>query len=318
MSYAEWRRGDRSSFLGSVQVACTIFFQTSSSLLGSSAIKLRERARSGHAFALDDLTIRLTVDVILKVIMYVPPDLPCTPHAKHKSSGADLDHQNSDNIIATALAHITKWHSFGDPRVLAHPLRPLVQGYYGRLFNKWIHQALHEKFAEMKRSKQEPSSRSKRAKFIIIIQEAYLETKKEEIPEATKLDNHFTEYLTYQLRLFLFAGTHTTSSSIAYVYHLLSKHPEALAQVRQEHDRSSGPDPSAVAQLLCEQPALLNQCPYTMAVIKETLRLYPPAGTMRQRCNGQSLTDRHGNEYPLMDDISVTVLHQESHHNPRV
>ncbi|RAL03377.1 uncharacterized protein BO80DRAFT_443047 [Aspergillus ibericus CBS 121593] len=171
----------------------------------------------------------------------------------------------------------------------------------------------------MEQAELEPSSRSKRAKSIITLAfEAYLETQEEEIPKAAKLDGHFAECLTYQLRLFLFAGTDTTSSSTTYVYHLLSKHLEALAHVRQEHDRIFGPDPSAVAQLLCEQPALLNQCSYTMAVIKDTFRLYPPAGTMRQGCDCLSRTDRRGNEYPLMDDISVTVLQQPTRRNARV
>lgn len=89
--------------------------------------------------------------------------------------------------------------------------------------------------------------------------EADLEARKEEIPEVTNLDDHFAEYLTHQLRLCLFAGTDAPSSSITYVYHLLSKHPVALAQVQQEHDRIFGPDLSAVAQLLCEQAALLKQ-----------------------------------------------------------
>ncbi|OJJ75754.1 hypothetical protein ASPBRDRAFT_118283 [Aspergillus brasiliensis CBS 101740] len=263
--------------------------------------KLHEKARAGQMFALDDLTTRLTMDVILKVTL-----------------DADLDHQNSDNIIATALGQITKWHSFWDPRVRAHPLRPFVQGYYGRVVNKCIRRALNERFSEMKQAKRDVSH-PKRAKSILTLAlEAYLESKNEEITEATELDDRFAEYVTYQIRLFLFAGTDTTSSSIAYVYHLLSKHPEALAQVQQEHDRIFGSDPSAAGELLREQPSLLNQCSYTMAVIKETLRLYSPAGTMRQGSDGLSLTDRHGNQYPLADDISVTILHQATHLNPRV
>ncbi|KAI2874012.1 hypothetical protein CBS76997_239 [Aspergillus niger] len=264
--------------------------------------KLREKADSGEMFALDDLTTRLTMDVILKVTL-----------------DADVDHQNSDNVIATALGQITKWHSFWDPRVRANPLRPLIQGYYGRVADKWIRKALNDRFSEIKHVKRDVSTRSKRAKSILTLAlEAYLENKNEEISEATELDDDFTKNVTYQIRLFLFAGTDTTSSSIAYVYHLLSKHPEALTQVREEHDRIFGPDPSAAVQLLCEQPSLLNKCPYTMAVIKETLRLYTPASTMRQGIDGLSLTDRHGNRYPLADDLSVSVLHQAVHLNPRV
>ncbi|PWY92219.1 cytochrome P450 [Aspergillus heteromorphus CBS 117.55] len=261
--------------------------------------KLHEKASSGQLFCLDDLTTRLTMDVILKVTL-----------------DADLDHQNSDNLLATALGHITRWHSFWDPRVRANPIRPIVQWYYGRVMNKSIREELDRRFSEMKKG---VHAGPKRAKSIIALAlEAYLETKNEKISEATKLDDHFAEYVTYQIRLFLFAGNDTTSSSIVYVYHLLSKHPEALTQVRQEHDAVLGDNPSAASQLLRERPALLNQCAYTMAVIKETLRLYPPAGTMRQGRDGLSLTDRHGNMYPLADDLSITILHPSIQQNPRV
>ncbi|PYH90485.1 cytochrome P450 [Aspergillus ellipticus CBS 707.79] len=261
--------------------------------------KLREKAKAGHLFCLDDLTTRLTMDVILKVTL-----------------DARMDHQNSDNPLATALGHITRWHSFWDPRVRANPIRPLVQWYYGRVMNKCIRAELERRFSEMQ---QGGISGSKRAKSIIALAlEAYLGDKNEKITNTTNLDAHFAEYVTYQIRLFLFAGNDTTSSSIVYVYHLLSQHPDALTGVRQEHDQIFGNDPTVAAQRLRDQPALLNQCAYTMAVIKETLRLYPPAGTMRQGRDGLSLTDRHGNTYPLADDISITILHQPIQQNQRI
>ena len=45
-----------------------------------------------------------------------------------------------------------------------------------------------------------------------------------------------------------------------------------------EHDHVFGKDPAAAAQLLREDPNLLNSIPYTLAVVKEVLRLWPPTG----------------------------------------
>jgi hypothetical protein len=51
--------------------------------------------------------------------------------------------------------------------------------------------------------------------------------------------------------------------------------------IRQEHTNVFGPDLNAVATTLLEKPHLVNQLPITIAAIKETLRLYPPAGALR-------------------------------------
>jgi cytochrome P450 len=51
--------------------------------------------------------------------------------------------------------------------------------------------------------------------------------------------------------------------------------------VRQEHTDVFGPDLETVPANLLEKPYLVNQLPVTIAVIKETLRLYPPAGALR-------------------------------------
>ncbi len=66
--------------------------------------------------------------------------------------------------------------------------------------------------------------------------------------------------------LFL-AGHETTSHALTWTWMLLSQHPEAEARVHAEVD-ALGRDPTAA-----DVPAL----PFTEAVIKEALRLYPPA-----------------------------------------
>ena len=187
--------------------------------------------------------------------------------------------------------------------------------------NNYIRNELNKRFAELKQEKlgNEKLEKSKRAKSVIALAlESYVdENKDKDLMQMSELEEHFAQYATYQIRLFLFAGNDTTSSSIVYVYHLLSKHPDTLAKLRQEHEEVFGNDPSHAAFLLKEKPAVLNQCKYTLAVIKETLRLYSPAATMRAGRPGISVTDRHGNTYP-MDHVGATILHPAVHSNPRV
>lgn len=87
------------------------------------------------------------------------------------------------------------------------------------------------------------------------------------------------------LRVFLFAGHDTTSILMQWALYELSKSPRQRAALFAELDRlfSTDADPRAVsAKLLAPGGAeLLSQMIYTSAIIKETLRLHPPAGSAR-------------------------------------
>ncbi|EPE32645.1 Cytochrome P450 [Glarea lozoyensis ATCC 20868] len=269
--------------------------------------KLKENAGRGMLL-LDGLTTRLTMDVIIKLTL-----------------DADLDYQRSENALATSLGYITRWHSFWDPRILMHPLRPFIQKYHGRVMDNYIQNELDQRFSEIRARFNDPDAEQSNAtkSVITLAIESYIqENKSNDLMQKPKLDSHFAKYATHQIRLFLFAGNDTTSSTIVYVYHLLSQHPEALKSLRKEHDDVFGTDIfgtdiNQTAKLLREQPTLLNKCPFTLAVIKETLRLCPPAATMRAGQPGVKVTDRHGNCYP-MDYVGATLLHPAIHRNPRV
>jgi cytochrome P450 len=84
------------------------------------------------------------------------------------------------------------------------------------------------------------------------------------------------------LKLFLFAGHDTTSSTICWMFKLLQDNPDCLSKLRTEHDRFLGKDPSQAAKVLRESPQLLSNLTYTHGVVKETLRFYPLASTVRQ------------------------------------
>lgn len=96
-----------------------------------------------------------------------------------------------------------------------------------------------------------------------------------------------------QLSSFLFAGHDTTSTTIAWIFYELSRTPHALRAVRAELDDILGPDssPAAVAARLLvpggEQ--LVHRMSYASAVIKETLRLWPPGATARMAKPGDGL-----------------------------
>lgn len=131
----------------------------------------------------------------------------------------------------------------------------------------------------------------------------------------------FIESVVKNVKIFLFAGHDTTASTLAYCYYMLSLHPDILAKIRAEHDEVLGPDPAVAADRFLADPTLTNKLPYTHAVIKEILRIWPPVGgTIRQGTKGFFLTNpRTGTRYPTEDFMvhsTVTTLHRDPHYFP--
>lgn len=85
-----------------------------------------------------------------------------------------------------------------------------------------------------------------------------------------------------QLRSFVFAGFDTTSTVLQWVFYYLSlpQNKQYLDLLFEEHDSILGPanDYNQVESVLSKLPSM----PITEAVIKECLRLQPPAGAARQ------------------------------------
>jgi cytochrome P450 len=112
----------------------------------------------------------------------------------------------------------------------------------------------------------------------------------QEVKTSATTNAAFVESAIAQLKMFMFAGHDTTASLLCFAYHLLSTNPEKLATLRAEHDTILGTEAFAAKDIISESPYLLNQMNYTTAVIKETLRLFPPVGTARRGKPGFFLT----------------------------
>lgn len=137
--------------------------------------------------------------------------------------------------------------------------------------------------------------------------------------KTPRLDARFMDIAIAQLKIFIFAGHDTTASTLAFAYSLLYKDDAVLGKVRAEHDQLLGSDPSQALARLTENPNLLNQMPYTAAVVKETLRLYPPAATVREGDLVLTHPDT-GKVYPLTGFMSFStswVTHRLAKYFPR-
>ncbi|KAE9967037.1 hypothetical protein EG327_011641 [Venturia inaequalis] len=228
--------------------------------------------------------------------------------------GHDLQSQSRYNDMADAIISQLRWLLVEGfmPFAGLNFVRPLVHWYNASRMERYLRKVQTEKKTTMDndhciidRAIAKVKHREGRDKF------AHLGGR-----------SHFDKVIRSQMRFFLLAGYDTTGSTITYALHLLSQHPKDLARVREEHDQVLGRDLTLAAQRLREDPHMINRVPYTTAVIKETLRLYPPASTIRHGREGFYLYEREKQgpgqmaKYPTAG-FMVFGNHHGLHHNPR-
>jgi len=103
----------------------------------------------------------------------------------------------------------------------------------------------------------------------------------------------------------LLAGHETTALALTYTLYLLAQHPQVAAQVRAELDQQlAGSPPSA---------ASLPKLKYLAAVVRESLRLYPPAFAFgREAIEGFELAG-----YPIDKGAQLMFSPYVAHRDPR-
>lgn len=127
------------------------------------------------------------------------------------------------------------------------------------------------------------SSANQKKKTILDLAMKYVATNTDNAHKSSqsKPDAEFIQRVIANLKAFIFAGHDTTSATICFMVKLLQDHPSCLEKLRAEHDFVLGPDTEQVTGILTASPHVLNALPYTLGVIKETLRLHPLAATVR-------------------------------------
>ena len=257
---------------------------------------LADYAMKGTIFQLEDAATRLTVDIIGNVVLDMP-----------------LQTQVSENELLKALRDQLKWMPLPNDINLFRKYNPMKFITYrnnARIMNRYLDKLLEQRFAARR---QEKAKSTKRAKPIIdLALDTYLSETHQN--ETSTLPVPFKRSAIDQFKTFLFAGHDTTSSTACFIVHLLNQNPKALEKVCQEHDEVFGSDTSKTAQIICDDPYTLNRLPYTMAVLKEVLRLRPPASSVRAG-ERDVIIESNGKSYPT-DGFMVWPASFAMHRNP--
>ncbi|KAL9581629.1 MAG: hypothetical protein Q9203_005819 [Teloschistes exilis] len=261
---------------------------------------LEKQAASGEVFAMDPLTINLNLDIIGRL-------------ALETTFGS----QRQKNSFTSALRSQIRWLSFGNEANIFerwHPLRPIMRFWNTRRMASFVSHELDERFRRNINSSESIGTRRSRT-IIDLALDKYITGQAGDKKDEATMDATSKNAAISQIRTFLFAGHDTSSSTLCYCYHLLSMHPQVREEVIAEHKRVLGPDPGQVASLLSEKPHILNELPYTVAIIKETLRLYPPASSARQAEPGASIVASDGRRCPT-DGFWAWSNHLAIHRDP--
>ncbi|GAB1192546.1 hypothetical protein APSETT444_001738 [Aspergillus pseudonomiae] len=228
---------------------------------------LRELTQSGDTSSMDQLACNYMMDVIGNITL---PD-----------RNTRFNYQTGHNPIAASMRDTIDLECGREGEN-----NPFRRWNFYRLYRQWRNSRTMDRYIglELEKRSQEwlqhdqTTTRGKSIMGIVIAE--YMKTRPTSQTYNSTLDPEFKSWAVIQIRLFLFVGHDSTAVTIIYCLYLLSKHPETLAKIRLEHGQIFG-SKTSVATQITQHPEMINQMPYTHAVIKETLRLFPPANGLR-------------------------------------
>ncbi|KAK4195033.1 cytochrome P450 [Triangularia verruculosa] len=230
--------------------------------------RLNGLSESGNSFPLTDLIISLTFDIIGAVTMGIDFDAQ-VPESSRQGEFIRV----YDQLVHTfqGRSNVLPWW--------CHPKLTFRRYTLGKKVDSLLEQMIRQKHSE-----EQPQE--KRSVLSLSLQ------------GHDRLDDQLLAQTIDQVKTFLFAGHDTTSILLAWAFYFLHRHPKAHKALVSELDTLFGPESAGNFGLLKQKllgpggDELLNNMTYTTAVIKETLRLCPPAGTARMAPPGSNLVVR--------------------------
>lgn len=230
--------------------------------------RLQSAAESGITFKLADYAKDLTTDIITQLTIAQDLNAQTTPenHGEKRLTGLLTASRRLSELVYDVGQGIGLY--------MIDPVRPLKERCYSYVFS---HRLTAIVAASIVATGETIKSRS-----ITQLATSGLTPSKALIRSSVD-----------QIKSFLFAGQDTTATLIQWLCYEMSKashsahHAEILTRLQQEHDAVFGLSPFSAMSVLCShivtdsESTLHTKLPYTTAFIKETLRLHPPAATVR-------------------------------------
>jgi cytochrome P450 len=232
---------------------------------------IQKKAETGELFELEEVTKRLTVDIIGKVVLD-------SDFNSQKATHPIVETFRERVSLMPNAAKIYPWQDID-------LMRPYKLWANGRKLDRLIGQELDQKIKDRAESQDsKPKSKKHRNKSVVdLALDGYEQETSSDSGAPSPISATIRQDIIVQMKTFLFAGHDTTASTISYIFYLLHFHPQVYSKFSDELDAvfGSGSTTPDIAAALKTDPHLINKLEYGNAIIKETLRLFPPASTMR-------------------------------------
>lgn len=235
---------------------------------------LLQKANTGELFELEEVATRLTIDIIGKVVLDSDFDSQKGRHPIVESFRERI-------VLLPDASKIYPWQGIDI-------FRPYKLWVNGRRLDGYIGIELDAKIrARAEARNEKPAAFKERKKSVV---DLALDGYEKELAQngdingaAPVINNSVRNDIIDSMKTFIFAGHDTTASTISYIFYLLHFNPDVYRKLSKELDEVFGPglSTSEVADAIKADPYITNKMEYSNAIIKETLRLFPPASTMR-------------------------------------
>ena len=239
---------------------------------------INQKAKTNHLFQLEGVGTHLTIDIIGKVVLDSDFDSQKALHPIVETFRARAPLMPAQQAVLD-----TTWIEFR---------RRFRLWRNGRELDRLIGEELDRKMAARFTSQNghangsatKPPSKDRKRSVVDLALDAY----EKQFPDqrfkpGQPMNKFFRSTCIDSMKTFIFAGHDTTASTIAYIFYFLHTHPTVHDKMAAELDSVFGPGASAteIADRIKSDSYITNNLPYMLAVIKETLRLFPPASTLR-------------------------------------
>ncbi|KAE9969625.1 hypothetical protein EG328_006768 [Venturia inaequalis] len=264
---------------------------------------LGEYAESGDFIEMEAVAMKLSFDVIGRLVLDM-----------------GLNSQRSSNELVdafrTQLHFLSSSNTWSNPFAGINPVQQYSINKNSRVIDRCIGDELDRRFA--KSADKENGIESRKKSMLDVALDTYnTEIRGLDIDSKSNasrtMDASFRQSAIDQIRTFVFAGHDTISTTVSMIFYFLSKNPPVRQKAIEELETLFGPSIEMTAQRIREDPYVLNKMPYCSGIMKESLRLFPPANTIRVGNEDVWITDpQTGMKYPT-EPVKNTVVWPDSY-----
>ncbi|KAF2099853.1 cytochrome P450, partial [Rhizodiscina lignyota] len=272
---------------------------------------LADKASKREIFSLEEYATRMTIDIIGKIVL-----------------DSDFDSQKRAHPVVTMFrqrAGLMRNNGGFYPWDDFDAFRPIKLWFNARkldgLIGKELDQLIEVRAKDPKRGVQK-SFRDRKKTVIDLALDSYYQQSATEKGIAATIDPEVRREIISNMKTFIFAGHDTTATTIAYALYFLHFYPNVYQKLVQELEEVYGAGASyeTISNAIKEDPHSINKLEYLTAIVKETLRLFPPASTLRAIPKDQAplfVTDPDTGKQLPIKGFDVWVVSHMVHRNEK-